>query len=393
MIEVKHKKDCCGCHACENICPKHCIEMKVDQEGFWYPEIDQTKCINCNLCEKVCPELKQYANPNALQPQALGAWNLDEQVRKQSSSGGVFTALAEWIIDQKGIIFGAGFDECLSVIHKKVTTTEELADLRGSKYTQSKIGSTYKEAKECLMQGKKILFIGTPCQIAGLYSYLQKEYENLYTCDLVCHGVPSPKVFNRYKEYLEGKNNSRVKKVSFRDKKHGWKVFSMALDFENNSRYIKTLREDPFMLGFLKDKYLRPSCHECTFSTLPRMADISLADYWGVSEKYPELDDDKGTSLLLVNTDKGQKILASCKKQLFMQECDFAHALQHNPCIAGSVKPHPEREQFFKDLDSIPFEELIKKYMSPPSWIRRKISRVRGILGAIKRRLFKVIKR
>lgn len=390
MIEINHKKDCCGCYACENICPNHCIEMKVDQEGFWYPEVDQTKCINCNLCEKVCPELKQYANPNALEPQALGAWNLDEEVRKQSSSGGVFTALAEWIINQNGIIFGVGFDESLSVVHKKVTTVEELASLRGSKYTQSKIGDMYKEAKGCLMQGREVLFTGTPCQIAGLYSYLQKEYENLYTCDLICHGVPSPKVFDKYKEHLEVKNNSKVTKVSFRDKEYGWKVFSMVLDFEDNSRYIKTLREDPFMIGFLKDKYLRPSCHECTFSTLPRMADISLADYWGVAGKYPELDDDKGTSLILVNTDKGQILLESCKEQLFMQECDFAYALQHNPCISGSVKPHSEREQFFKALDSIPFEELIKKYMSPPSWIERKISRVRGIVGKVKRKVMNI---
>ncbi|MHC1749580.1 MAG: Coenzyme F420 hydrogenase/dehydrogenase, beta subunit C-terminal domain [Cellulosilyticaceae bacterium] len=390
MIKNKSEKDCCGCYACANICPNHCIEMKVHQEGFWYPQIDESKCTNCNLCEKVCPEINKYTNTaSRIQPQVLGAWNLDEKIRKQSSSGGVFTALAEWILNQNGIVFGSGFDETLKVVHKKVATVEALAELRGSKYIQSNIRNTYKEAKECLMQGKKVLFTGTPCQIAGLYSYLQKDYKNLYTCDLVCHGVSSPKVFDKYKEYLERKNNSKVKKISFRDKEYGWKVFSMALDFEDDSRYIKTLREDPFMIGFLKDKYLRPSCHECTFSTLPRVADISLADYWGVSGKYPKLDDDKGTSLLLVNTDKGQKILTSCKEQLFMQECDFAHALQHNPCIAGSVKPHSEREQFFKDLDSMPFEGLIKRYMSPPSWIKRKISGVRSILGIIKTRLLK----
>lgn len=389
MVDIKHKKDCCGCQACENICPKRCIEMNVDQEGFWYPDVDQTKCIECNLCEKVCPEIKQYTNPNASQPQVLGAWNLDEEVKKQSSSGGVFTALAEWIIEQNGIIFGAGFDEEFRVTHRKITNEVDLAALRGSKYVQSRIGNTYAQAKGCLLQGKRVLFTGTPCQIAGLYTYLQKEYENLYTCDVACHGVPSPKVFQKYKAYLEDKYKGKITKVTFRDKVKGWKSYWVTIKFENENLHTTQYGKNPYMIGFLKDIYLRPSCYECTFSTIPRIADITLADFWGVGAKYPELDDDKGTSLLLINTQKGNQLLQGCKEQIFMQECDLGHAIKHNPCIASSVKQHPNREKFFKDLESMSFEEVMKRYMNPPSILERVKGKLWGILSRIKRRIFK----
>lgn len=391
MIDIKHKKDCCGCYACENICPKNCIEMNIDQEGFWYPAIDEMRCIKCNLCEKVCPEIEKYVNPNASQPQAFGAWNLKEEIRKQSSSGGVFTALAEWIIDQDGIIFGAGFNEGFKVTHRKITDKKTLAELRGSKYVHSSIGNTYAEAKAYLVKGKKVLFTGTPCQIAGLYTYLQKEYENLYTCDVACHGVPSPKVFEKYKVYLENKYSGKITKMNFRDKVKGWKSYRITTNFENKKVHTTPSGQNPYMIGFLKDIYLRPSCYECTFATIPRIADITLADFWGVDIKYPELDDDKGTSLLLVNTPKGQELLESCKQQIFVKECDLEHAIKHNPCITGSVKPHPQREQFFKDLDNKNFDKLIKEYMNPPSIFRRIKGKVRGILGRIKRIIIKLL--
>nr|WP_301335123.1 Coenzyme F420 hydrogenase/dehydrogenase, beta subunit C-terminal domain [Holtiella tumoricola] len=341
------------------------------------------------MCEKVCPELKQYANPNALEPQALGAWNLDAEIRKQSSSGGVFTALAEWIIDQNGVIFGAGFDEGFRVTHRKIIIKKALAELRSSKYVQSNIGDTYAQAKECLGQGKKVLFTGTPCQIAGLYTYLQKKYENLYTCDVACHGVPSPKVFEKYKDYLEDKHSGKITKMTFRDKVKGWKSYWVTIKFENDKLNTTQYGQNPYMIGFLKDIYLRPSCYECTFSTIPRVADITLADFWGVGAKYPELDDDKGTSLLLINTQKGKELLLSCKEQIFIQECNLKYAIKHNPCIAGAVKPHPEREQFFKDLDNISFDKLIKKYLNPPNVLKRVKGKVWGILSRIKRRIFR----
>lgn len=392
MIKIHNKKNCCGCHACANICPKNCIEMQTDSEGFWYPQVNESKCVQCNLCEKVCPEIKKYANPNVMaKPQVLGAWNLDAEVREQSSSGGVFTALAEWIIDRGGVIFGAGFDKEFRVTHKKIANKDVLVGVRGSKYVQSNIGSTYVQAKECLIQGKKVLFTGTPCQIAGLYTYLQKEYENLYTCDVACHGVPSPKVFEKYKAHLEEAYKSKIIKMTFRDKVKGWKSYWVTTNFDNKKLHTTQHGQNAYMIGFLKDIYLRPSCYECSFSNVPRIADITLADFWGVGVKYPELDDDKGTSLLLVSTKKGQRLLRNCKEQIFMQECDLEHAIKYNPCIAGSVNPNVQREQFFKDLDNVPFEELVKKYMSPPSWIKRKISIVRDILGSIKRRVKKAV--
>ena len=335
MIEIKDKKDCCGCHACASICAKHSITMQADEEGFLYPVVDKDTCTDCGLCEKVCPVINQSEPCKPLKVYA--AKNKNEEIRRQSSSGGIFTLLAEKVIAEDGIVFGARFDEEWNVIHSWTDTIEGIAAFRGSKYVQSTIGDTYRETKDFLKQGRKVLFSGTPCQIAGLKKYLRKEYDNLLTVDVVCHGVPSPLVWHTYlKETHEqlrakrgvGKNTVPlymgelpvITGISFRDKTNGWKKYGFkicytALKAAENSvsksanivnSEITPFNEDIFMKGFLKNLYLRPSCYQCMARQGKSGADIAIADYWGIQRIHPELDDDKGVNLVLINTQKGQ---------------------------------------------------------------------------------------
>ena len=296
MIHIQNKIDCCGCHACAQICPQHCITMQPDAEGFLYPQIDETACIHCNLCEKVCPILQSLEEPKDKTPAAYAAINKDDDIRRQSSSGGVFTLLAEYILAQGGVVFGAAMaDDQRSVRHIAVETPEDLAALRGSKYLQSTIGNTYGEAKQALQAGRKVLFTGTPCQIEGLKSFLQgREYPNLYCMDVICHGVPSPLAWQTYVSEQETRAGVPARRTFFRHKKYGWKTFALLLEFSNNKAYECVLSKDAFMQAFLQNACLRPSCHACHFKKLNRVSDITVADYWGVQNQQPDMDDDKG---------------------------------------------------------------------------------------------------
>ena len=234
MIEIENKTKCSGCHACANACPKNCISMTSDEEGFWYPQVDKSKCIDCGLCEKICPIIHKWQPDNSRTTTAMAAINTNEEIRLKSSSGGLFTLIAENIIDQGGVVFGAAFtDDFKSVRHICVDNIADLDKLRGSKYVQSKIGDTYKQAKEYLDSGRKVLFTGTPCQLGGLYSYLRKPYENLFTQDIICHGVPSPMVWERYVDFREKKSASSTQRMFFRHKKYGWKTFAVLFEFSN----------------------------------------------------------------------------------------------------------------------------------------------------------------
>ena len=336
MIEIKDKKDCCGCHACVNICAKHCISMQADEEGFLYPIVDKGTCTDCGLCDKVCPVINQSEPRKPLKVYA--AKNKNEEIRRQSSSGGIFTLLAEKVIAEGGVIFGARFNEDWNVIHSWTDTIEGIAVFRGSKYVQSTIGDTYREARDFLKQGRKVLFSGTPCQIAGLKKYLRKDYDNLLTIDVVCHGVPSPLVWRTYlKETREqlraergiGKNSVPlsidelpvITGISFRDKTNGWKKYGFRLRYaaseaakntvsasaiKEEKEVLQSFRDNIFMQGFLANLYLRPSCYACAARSGKSGSDISIADFWGVQNYYPEFDDDKGVSLILINSDKGR---------------------------------------------------------------------------------------
>jgi len=372
MIDIKNKKDCCGCSACANICPTNAITMQAADEGFFYPVIDKDNCINCGLCEKVCPMLDYDDKIEKLnKPKVYGAWNLNEKIREQSSSGGIFTVLAESILNREGIVVGAAFDSDLKLKHVIVNTLEELSLLRGSKYLQSDLSDVLIPIRNFLKEGKRVLFTGTPCQVAGLNTFLKShKYENLITCDIVCHGTPSPKIFGKYISENEEKEKQKVKSISFKDKSSGWKIYNQRLTFSNKEKLIPAMQTS-FMKGFLQNLYLRPSCHSCPFSGIPRVADITLGDYWGVSKSYPELDDDKGTSLILINSSKGEQLFSQITDKLYYKATTLESAVAGNPCIIKPVAPHKKREQFFKEIDNKTLVELIKKYCPKPNIIKR----------------------
>lgn len=363
--------------------------MVSDEEGFWYPQVDKEKCINCGLCEKVCPIIHKWEPDASRTTTAIAAINTNEEIRLKSSSGGLFTLIAEKIIDQGGVVFGAAFsDDFKAVRHICVDNQAGLEKLRGSKYVQSKIGDTYKQAKEYLDSGRKVLFTGTPCQIGGLYSYLRKPYENLLTQDIICHGVPSPMVWEKYVDFREKKSASTIKSVYFRHKKYGWKTFSVLFDFSDKMVYVKNLREDSFMKAFLKNVCLRPSCHACSFKSVKRQADITLADFWGIQAVLPEMDDDKGTSLVLVHSDKGQQMLKELSSDIRKESVDPCVSEKYNPAVSMSVAPSPQRDDFFKEITSGDFEKTVAIYTKPT--LKK---RIRSFLGKVKRKVFRILKR
>ncbi len=362
MIKITEKHNCTGCHGCLNICPKQCITMEVDKEGFLYPKVDLDSCVDCRLCEKVCPVLNKLKVDN--EPRAYACYNKNEQIRLESSSGGIFTLIAEQVINDGGVVFGVGLDKDLTALHSYVETKEQLKAFRGSKYVQSKIGETYKRAEDFLKQNRDVLFTGTPCQIAGLKAYLQKDYDNLFCIDIICHGVPSPKVWEKYLAYHEKRVDAKAQGANFRHKNKGWNKFSMALEFDDENEYIQTLDKDLYMQAFLKDTCLRPSCHKCNFKTLHRQSDITLADFWGIQKVLPKMDDDKGTSLILINSNKGKEVFGCLKDSILFEEVDLNKAVSYNPAAFKSASENPNRDGFFADLDKLSFDKLVDKYCS-----------------------------
>ena len=377
MIEITDKTKCMGCHACYNRCPVQAIQMVEDEKGFKYPQVNKEKCINCGLCEKVCPILNQVKVEN--KPVAYAVKNLEEEIRKQSSSGGMFTLLAESILNDGGVVFGAAFDENWKLKHTYAENVENLSIFRGSKYLQSTIGDTYAKVKEFLNNGRKVMFTGTPCQIEGLKSYLGKESDNLFTQDIICHGVPSSKVHERYLEYLKDRYKSeKIENIVHRTKINGWKNWCVKVAL-NNSEYIKSHNDDPYMQAFLRNTSLRESCYNCQFKKKHRISDITLADFWGIENVAPEMDDDKGTSLVIVNSEKGKQIFEQIKDKIIYKQVDFEEAIRYNPSMTKSVKPDYNREKFFENLDKMPFDKLVKKYTYTPSIIKRIYWKVKRI--------------
>ena len=378
MINIENKTNCCGCYACYNICSKNAIEMIENEKGFKYPKIDKEKCINCGLCNNVCPIINNNDTKN--DPEAYACYCKDEDIRKNSSSGGIFTLITTEILNDDGIVFGAAFDKNFKVNHIRIEKIEELDKLRGSKYVQSDIGDTYKQAKKYLQDGKKVLFTGTPCQIEGLYKYLQKEYENLYTQDIICHGVPSPKVWEVYKKYRESKDNNDIKKISFRNKDNGWKLYNLKFEYENGENYKKNQNEDLYMKVFLQDISLRDSCYDCRFKKYNRISDITLADFWGINNILPEIDDNKGISLVIINSEKGKKIFEKINKNIVIRKVELNEAIKYNPSMTKSSNKNSNRENFFKDLENINFEKLCKKYLRKNNYFRKVIRKMKKII-------------
>jgi coenzyme F420-reducing hydrogenase beta subunit len=383
MITINDKKDCMGCYACLNICPQKCIFMDSANEGFWYPRVDYNNCVKCGLCIKVCPTINKVELRQNYDVKAYACKNKNNDIRLKSSSGGLFTLLAEQVIDKGGIVFGAGFDKNFAVIHSYVETKDGLGKFRGSKYVQSKIGNTYKQAMDFLVKGRDVLFTGTPCQIAGLENYLGQNYDNLLCQDIICHGVPSPMVWEEYMVLREKKARATIESVSFRNKIKGWKEYSLLIVYENGIKYSHTIHDDMYLVGFNNSLYLRPSCYDCSYKTKQRQSDITLADFWGAQNVLPEMDDDKGISLVLIHSSKGQKAFDKIKDKMIMKQVDFKDAVKYNPAMIKSVKINPSREKFFAKLNVIEFSVLMKKHCTVKLVIRIK----RKIKNAIKKML------
>lgn len=378
MIEIRTKEDCCGCYACYNICPKECITMESDNEGFWYPKIDKNKCIDCNLCEKVCPIINPVKRANSKKI-AYAGMNKDDQIRVKSSSGGIFSILAEYIIKNNGIIYGASFDENFNIKHKRILCNTDLDLLRGSKYVQSSIGDIYKQVKSDLESNRQVLFTGTPCQVEGLRSYLRKEYVNLITMDFICHGVPSPLVWKKYLEEMKKSKQENIKNIYFRNKDIGWKVFSLKIIFDEKI-YINNLSKDLFMKGFLQDVYLRPSCYSCKFKKINRVSDITVADFWGIEKVLPKMDDDKGTSLIVIHSEKGKQLFDELSEKMILNEVNLNEAIKYNSSMIKSVKYNEKRNSFFAELNSgKELTDLIRKY-TKISFEKRVKNKIKSII-------------
>lgn len=349
-IEQVTHSQCTGCGACLNKCPVDAIYMKSDDKGFLFPEINHEKCINCGLCSKVCPALEPKSE-NMAEPPCYAVM-AEDSIREKSSSGGVFTLLANWMFSEGGVVAGAAYTEDFyGVEHIIATNEEELSRIRGSKYVQSNTGLIYKQVKEYLDKGTPVLFTGTPCQISAVNKFLGKPYENLYTLDLVCHGVPSPDVYTRFIKEQEEIYGSKAVRVSFRDKDIvKWDV-STAIDFENGQKYRKKRSECAYMKSFLKLLTIRENCGNCPFASLPRQGDMTIADFWDIHRFNPKFDDRKGTSLVLPNNDKGKKLLEVLRQSsILLEEAPLEHGIKYNSQIKYSSILNPRRERFFELL-------------------------------------------
>ena len=409
MINIVNKTDCCGCNACAQRCPKQCIIMKADDEGFLYPIVDKETCIECGLCEKVCPVMNQAKPQQPLKVYA--AYNKNEDVRIQSSSGGIFTLLAEETIKKGGVVFGVKFNKYWMPEFDYTENVKGIAQFRGSKYVQAIVGNAYKRAEEILKAGRDVLFCGTPCQIAGLKKFLRKEYDNLLTVDIICHGVPSPKVWNMYLKEIccslykdlpvEKKQTvltmgetykSCIEAISFRSKITGWKKYSFLIKLyfpnsngKNSVLFTEKYFKNSFMRAFLHDIITRPSCYACPTKQGKSHSDITIADFWGLNRVDPAFDDDRGCGAILINTANGETVYPLV--QTIYKEKTIKDVIACNSAYHKSCKPHCNRTKFFKELEETTnLSQFIAK-MLKPTLKQKLINKIKRYAKAIMRRI------
>ncbi len=362
MVHITQKAQCCGCTACSSICPKNCINMVADGEGFAYPQVDAARCVDCHLCERACPLLHRPPQHELLG--VYGAKNRDRAVRRASSSGGVFSLLAQEILGAGGTVFGAAFDENFQVYHRAVQSVDELALLRGSKYVQSDLRATFREVRALLRSGRPVLYSGTPCQIAGLHGFVPGRPPGLYTVDCLCHGIPSPRVYKQRLAEIAAEAGGAVTEVRFRDKGRGWK-HGETLFLAAGQVFGASKRRESYMRLFLNNLSIRPCCGDCAFNNKRSLADITIGDYWGVDQQFPEFDDDLGVTLVFINTEKGRGLFNAIGGQLDCLETDFAQGAAHNYAVAKTLQLHPRRAEFFARLGQQPLTQLADELLGP----------------------------
>lgn len=356
MIIIKQKKECCGCSACSQICPIHCITMELDEEGFLYPTVDHSKCINCGKCERACPVLN-CKKETEKELSTFVAHSREQGLLENSSSGGIFGLLARKEIEQGGCVCGAVFDKDYSVMHVCIENNADIEQLQKSKYVQSKLNGIFREIENKLQRNTKVMFSGTPCQVAALRNYLQKDYENLTCISILCHGVPSPKLWKYYLNEITQNNKKRIQNINFRDKNPSWKEYSITIVFSDGSKFSEPYSTNKYFVLFLENMSLRPACYDCKFKDIPHVSDITLGDAWGYSKAH-----EHGESIVICNTEKGEQLFESISNSMTVAAIDnLNEVLSPRADSRKSVQCHPNRKRLFKLLnEEVPFEVLFQ---------------------------------
>lgn len=351
-----NKKELCnGCGACALRCPKNAIKMVEDEEGFLYPVIDKSKCIDCKVCEKVCSN----KNESNYESEAYIAINNNKEELKMSASGGMFYILAKYVIENEGVVFGVTYNENVEAIHEYATTLNECKKFCGSKYVRSDLKDTYREAEDFLKKGRLVLYTGTACQLSGLKSFLGKEYDNLILCDILCHANPSPKIFELYKKNVEKKHNKKIKNIKFRAKETGWSNSTPLIEFSDNEK----IEDRTFYNAFIKELINRPSCNYCVFASKKRVSDFTIGDFWGIEKVDNTIDKSNGVSLILINSDKGKRILSFIDKKSLLKKVNIEDVIKYNHF--QNVPPNKKRKDFFEKIEKNEINENnIIKYMN-----------------------------
>lgn len=380
MIDKVKRLDCTGCSACSCICPVKAIQMMQDEEGFQYPKIQYDICIHCEACERICPALsgqKQYAK-RLERPEAKAAWTKNPETRLMSTSGGLFTELATTFLQEGGYVAGAIYSETFQVEHFMTDDPADIARLRQSKYVQSDKKDIFCQVRTRLKEGANVLFVGAPCEVGGLHNFLGKSYETLTTIDYICLGSNSPKIYNRFLDMLRERYQSKIVRVWFKNKEKGWNSFCTRVDFANGTHYLRNRRHDYFMRGYIGPRkyYTRPACTRCRYKGIPRQADITLADFWGIARINPALDEDLGTSAVLLNSEKGRTLYAAARSKIHSYDMTLEDIRKGNGALHASVRLAGDRDAFFRDLDRMRFDELIDRYCKKT--FRQKLSDLRA---------------
>lgn len=371
FLENGQKKDCNGCGICAYVCPVQAITMLEDEEGFLYPQINEEKCIKCNKCKNVCSNFnieKQY------EEKVYATYTRNKEELSNCSSGGMFYIIAKYVIENNGVVFGVKYDENLKAVHDYAENLEECKKFRGSKYVRSDIKDSYSKVKEFLTQEKMVLFTGTPCQCNALKVYLGKDYQNLITCDIICHANPSPKVFEKYKEELASRKNKKIKNIYFRSKENGWRNQNPIIEYEDGEKE----EESTYFIAFVRELLGRPSCNLCKFATINRVTDFTIGDLWGVEKIKPELNEIQGISLFTINSSNAENIFEQIKKD--MNYCEINKQLAYSCNHYNNVPANKNKDKFFKKIDSEKsIITLMQKY-SKISIISRMKSKIRSVI-------------